>query len=99
MISLFEDSSAVKTLRLSGARLGVFLIHNVDGNGGARGDGARSHFGRNRDGFHDLLAGRALQPGAFRIAADAIRALRHVRDGDHDQFLGFGRQHAICKTC
>ena len=42
-----------------------------------------------------LLLGRALAQRACGVAANAVRALRDVRNGDSDQVLGLARQCAV----
>ena len=56
---------------------------------------AGSHLGGDPDRLHDLLSRGALAKRRFRVAADAIGALRHMRDSDCNQLLGLGRQRPI----
>lgn len=48
---------------------------------------ARAHFRGDPDSFHDLFGRRPVPHGGACMAADTIRALRHMRDGHRDQLL------------
>lgn len=76
-------------------RFQCLLVHRVDDESGMCRGGAGPHLGRNPDRFHNLLSGRALQCRAFDVAANAVRALRHVRH--RNEFLALCGQRAIGK--
>ena len=56
---------------------------------------AGAHFRRHPDRFHQLLMRSAFAQRGARVAANAIRALRDVRDGDGNDVLGLGGEGAI----
>src|SRR6187551_296496 len=47
----------------------------------------RAHFRGDPDSFHDLLGRRPMPHRCTGMAADAIRALRHMGDRNRDQLL------------
>ena len=53
------------------------------------------HLGGDPDRLHDLLLAGALALSQPRVAADAVRALRHMRDSDRDELLGLLRQRSV----
>ena len=57
-----------------------------------------AHFRGHPDGFHDLL-GRCLMPHRFSdVAADAVWALRHMRNRNRDQLLRLRRKRTVSKN-
>src|SRR5215218_2702065 len=54
-----------------------------------------AHFGGDPDRLHDLRFGGALAQRDPGMAADAVRALGHVRDRHRDQLLRLFRQRAV----
>ena len=57
--------------------------------------GAGAHFRRDPDRFHQFLMRGALAQRRARVTADAIRALRDVRDRDRDDVLDLGREGSV----
>ena len=55
----------------------------------------RAHLRGDPDGFHDLLGRRTVLESGFRVATDAVRALRDVRHGHGDQLLRAHGQSAL----
>jgi len=58
---------------------------------------AGTHLGRHPDGLHDLPLACAAALRKPRVPADAVRALRDVRNGNCDQLLGLLRKRAVCE--
>ena len=71
------------------------MTHCIERKDRMRVRSAGAHFGRDTDRFHQLLFAGAGFHRKLGVAANAIRALRHMRDSDRNELLGFGRQRAI----
>jgi hypothetical protein len=56
---------------------------------------SRPLLGGNPDRFHDFFSGSTLSQR--RLSFDAVRALRHMRDGNGDDLLRFGGKRSVCK--
>src|SRR5687767_8195107 len=56
---------------------------------------ARAHFRSDTDGFHDFLGHSSMPHRRTGMAADAIRALRHMGDRNCDQLLGLRRNRTF----
>ena len=72
-------------------------MHRVDGNDRVRIRRACTHFGGDPNRFHELLFGRSLFQCELGVSTNAIRALRHVRDRNRNELLGFRRQRTVGK--
>lgn len=59
---------------------------------------AGTHFGGDPNSFHDFFAGSAASECGAGMAANAVRALRHMRDSDGDQLLRLGIKRAVGKN-
>jgi hypothetical protein len=71
----------------SGGMSAFGSVHCSERDSAMRISAPRAHFGRNPNGFHDLLLRGALAQGRLRVPADAIGALRHMRDRNGDELL------------
>src|SRR5918999_1979518 len=56
---------------------------------------ASAHLRGDPNRFHHLLLGRAVLHRKLGVAANAVRALGHMRHCDRDQLLGLRRQRAV----
>ena len=54
-----------------------------------------AHLGGHPYRFHQLLTCGAVPECGFGVPLDAVWALRHVRDRNRDQLLGFDRQRTV----
>jgi len=59
---------------------------------------AGPHFSGDPNSFHDLFAGSAASKCGAGVSADAVRALRDMRDSDGDQLLRLGVKRAVGKN-
>ena len=55
------------------------------------------HLGRDPDRLHQFLARGTITKGCFRVAVDAIGALRYMRNRNRDELLGLCRQSSAGK--
>src|SRR5690348_5717386 len=76
---------------------GRSVAKGVERDRGVRVRAAGAHLGGDPDRFHDLLVARTLAPCEPGVPADAVRALRGVRERDRDQLLGHLWQRAFGK--
>ena len=60
--------------------------------------GSGTHLRSHPDRLHDLLGCGAVTFGSTGMGANAVRALRNVRDSDRDQLLRFHRQRPVCEN-
>src|SRR5665213_1911549 len=87
---------AVRRSRRGPALFFQMCVRNrVECEGRMRVRGPSAHFRGDPYRFHDLLWRRPVAQRGSRVAADAIRALGHVRDGDRNQLLRFRGNRAV----